>query len=134
MYRWQELDRNPAATAISAAGRQLFQLQNDGSIWRYTGTPCSGSSCPGWEELDRNPRSKAIAAGDLLYQLDDDGSIWRYTGTPCSGTSCPGWQELDVNPGSVGGDGSDQLNVRWAWARVIADLLQFHGRNVGAGF
>ena len=26
----------------------------DGSIWRYTGTPCSGNNCPGWQLLDNN--------------------------------------------------------------------------------
>jgi hypothetical protein len=98
---WQELDVNPATTAIASAGKQLFQLHNDGSIWRYTGTPCSGSSCPGWQQLDNNPRATAITGGDQLFQLHNDGSIWRYTGTPCSGPACPGWQELDVNPATT---------------------------------
>jgi len=89
---------NPATTAIVAAGKQLFQLHGDGSIWRYSGTPCTGSSCPGWQMLDNNPQAKAISGGDQVYQLHQDGSIWRYTGTPCRGTKCPGWQELDTNP------------------------------------
>jgi len=29
-------------------------------VWRYTGTPCSGESCPGWVRLDNNPKGKAI--------------------------------------------------------------------------
>jgi hypothetical protein len=70
-----------------------------GAIWRYTGTPCSGNSCPGWQLLDNNPKTTAIvAAGTQLYQLHEDGAIWRYTDTPCSGNSCPGWQRLDNNP------------------------------------
>ena len=98
---WEELDLNPATTAISGSGREVFQLHNDGSIWRYTGTACSGTSCPGWQELDRNPAAGAIAAGDGLYQMHRDGSIWRYTGTPCSATACSGWQELDDNPAAT---------------------------------
>jgi hypothetical protein len=81
------------------ATAQVYQMHNDGKIWRYTGTPCSGSSCPGWQLLDNNPSTKAIAAdGGALYQMHNDGKIWRYTGTPCSGSSCPGWQLLDNNP------------------------------------
>ena len=65
--------------------------------------PCSGESCPGWQRLDNNPKTVAIAAAGThhhqsLYQLQNDGWIWRYTGTPCSGDSCPGWQRLDNNP------------------------------------
>lgn len=67
-------------------------------IWRYVGTPCSGGSCPGWQQLDGNTATKTISAGGAeLYQLHNDGLIWRYTGTPCSGGSCSGWQLLDKN-------------------------------------
>jgi hypothetical protein len=75
-----------------------LMMDNDGTIWRYTGTPSSGSSCPGWQLLDNNPQAAAIAGGDQLFQLHKDGSIWRYTGTPCTGSSCPGWESLDNNP------------------------------------
>ena len=34
-----------------------------GSIWKYTGTPCSGNSCPGWQKLDNNAATVRIAAG-----------------------------------------------------------------------
>ena len=107
---WRMLDNNPRTVAIAAGGgpgsgrptpigRELYQLHNDGAIWRYTGTPCSGSSCPGWEKLDNNPNTRTIvAAADRLYQLHNGGDIWRYTGTPCSGSSCPGWEKLDNNP------------------------------------
>jgi peptidyl-Asp metalloendopeptidase len=30
-------------------------------IWRYTGTPCRDGSCPGWQLLDNNPKTIAIA-------------------------------------------------------------------------
>ena len=68
-------------------------------IWRYTGTPCSGSICAGWQRLDNNQKTIDIAAAaNRLYQLHNDGMIWRYTGTPCSGDSCGGWERLDNNP------------------------------------
>jgi len=67
----------------------LYQLHNDGSIWKYTGPPISG-----WQELDTNPKATAIASDGIdLYQLHNDGSIWKYTGPPVAG-----WQELDNNP------------------------------------
>jgi hypothetical protein len=85
--------------AANAAGDLLYQLHKDGTIWRYTGTPCCGSSCPGWQMLDNNPATTAIpAARAQLFHLHKDGTIWRYTGTPCSGSSCPDWQMLDNNP------------------------------------
>jgi hypothetical protein len=68
-------------------------------IWRYTGTPCEGTSCPGWERLDNNPHThEIVAAGGHLYQRHNDGRIWRYVGPPCTGDNCPGWQQLDNNP------------------------------------
>jgi hypothetical protein len=47
---------------IVAAGNQLFQFHNDGSIWRSTGTACNGASCPGWDKLDDNRAAVSIAA------------------------------------------------------------------------
>ena len=94
-------------------------------IWRYTGPPCSGESCPGWQRLDNNPKTVAIAAAGThhhqsLYQLHNDGWIWRYAGTPCSGDSCPGWQRLDNNPKTywiaAAADDLYQLhNDGWIW-------------------
>ena len=81
-----------------------------GSIWSFTGTACSGTSCPGWQMLDDNPATVTIAAATGgLYQLHNTGKIWRYTGTPCSGNSCPGWQMLDDNGATVAivADGSN---------------------------
>ncbi|WP_083892213.1 matrixin family metalloprotease [Corallococcus coralloides] len=86
---WQELDNNPATRAIVADGNNLYQLHNNGRIWRFTGTPLTG-----WQELDNNPATRAIIAdGNNLYQLHDNGRIWKFTGTPFTG-----WQELDNNP------------------------------------
>jgi hypothetical protein len=50
---------------IVAAGNNLYQLHNSGRIWRSTGVPCSGESCPGWQMLDNNGRTGRLAAGTL---------------------------------------------------------------------
>ena len=106
---WQRLDNN-SRTGMIAAGNDLYQLHtdpiyqlhNDGWIWRYTGEECQGDFCPGWERLDRNPRTRNIVgSGAQLFQLHQDGKIWRYTGTPCNGEACPSWQMLDNNPKTV---------------------------------
>jgi len=73
----------------------------DVTIWRYTGTPCSGASCPGWQTLDDNTKTVKIAASTDLYQLHNDGRIWKSTGEPCATYSCPGWQMLDDNTKTV---------------------------------
>jgi Tectonin domain len=96
----------------NAGGSSLYQLHRGGRIWRYTGTPCSGESCPGWQMVDNNPATAAIATGGAqLYQLHIDGRIWRYTGVPCTGESCPGWQLLDSNPNTlaIAADGDSHL-------------------------
>jgi hypothetical protein len=91
------------------------------AIWQYTGTPCTGESCPGWLRLDNNTKTIAIAsAGSAVYQLHNDGWIWRYTGTACDEESCPGWQRLDNNSKTVAiavaGDQLYQLhNDGWIW-------------------
>jgi hypothetical protein len=40
----------------------LYQMHGDGSIWRYTGTPCKGNVCSGWQQLDGNNQTVQIAA------------------------------------------------------------------------
>ena len=89
-------DNNSATVEIvaSRAGNNAarYQRHGDGSIWRYTGTPCSNGRCAGWEQLDNNTRTISIVAGTRLYQLHDGGGIWVYTGPACSGGTCPGWQ------------------------------------------
>src|ERR687894_738473 len=93
--RWELLDENPATVSIVAAfsaANNLYQLHNNGGIWRYTGPPVTG-----WERLDQNPATKQIAAaGNNLYQIHNNGRIWRYTGPPVTG-----WELLDNNPASV---------------------------------
>lgn len=91
------------ARVLNTTSAAVATFRNpDGTIWRYTGTPCAGNSCPGWQALDNNSRTVTVAAADnALYQLHNDGRIWRYTGTPCSGNSCPGWQLLDNNAKTI---------------------------------
>jgi hypothetical protein len=110
---WVMLDNNPRTKFSRAAdgdnnrlyqlhAPKLYQLHNNGSIWQSTGGACSGDSCPHWQRLDNNPRTKAIAAsGGRLFQLHQDGKIWRADGRPCVNDSCPGWQLLDNNPHTV---------------------------------
>jgi hypothetical protein len=66
-----------AAVATSICGylSAVPAAKADGDIWRYTGTPCGGSSCPGWQKLDDNPLTRVIAAGpgpNELYQIHFD--------------------------------------------------------------
>jgi hypothetical protein len=103
---WQMLDDNPLNGMVVAANNvyqlhvdPVYEKHTDGSLWRYTGTPCDGQFCPGWAQLDDNSKTTAMTGADgQFYQLHNDGSIWRHNGTPCSGSSCPGWIEVDNNP------------------------------------
>ena len=73
-------------------------MHNDGRIWRYTGKPCSGTSCPSWQMLDNNAATRDIVANFArVYQRHNGGRIWRYQSPPCAGQSCPGWRLLDNN-------------------------------------
>jgi hypothetical protein len=74
------MTRSIVATRGSQQG-WLYELHGDGKIWRYRST---NAPLQGWELLDRNSRTVAIAAdGDDLYQLHKEtGAIWVYTGTP----------------------------------------------------
>ena len=92
----------PSVTGLSVFSSALFVGNLGATIWSYTGTPCSGNSCPGWLQLDNNPATAAIAGGgSKLYQLHNSGRIWVSTGVGCSLDSCPGWQMLDDNTAAV---------------------------------
>jgi hypothetical protein len=99
-------DLNLAGSCSRLAGESpaiVFTESNPpGSIWKYKGTPCSGTSCPGWTALDDNNLGVRIAAtGSSLYELWNTGNIWESTGTACTGSSCPGWKMLDNNPAAL---------------------------------
>ncbi len=94
------LVRHGGECSFYSLGQNLYQTHSDGSIWVSTGTPCCGSYCPGWLELDNNPGLSMIAAGGgALYEMLRDGSIWWYIGPACSGGACPGWVGLDIRHG-----------------------------------
>jgi hypothetical protein len=108
---WRRLDNNSRSAMIVADESNLYQLHADplyqihdnGWIWRYTGPECEGSACIGWQALDSNPATIALSAtGRQLFQLHRDGRIWRYSGTPCVGSVCTGWAQLDNNPATIG--------------------------------
>ena len=84
----------------SAPAIEFSESNPPGSIWVYTGAPCNGTSCTGWQQLDGNNESVRIATtgGTQLYQLWNTGTVYKYTGTPCNDTSCPGWKRIDTNP------------------------------------
>jgi hypothetical protein len=53
-----------------------------GKVWKYTGTPCSGNSCPGWQMLDDNGSTGRIAASDTaLYQIHEPRTALTRTRT-----------------------------------------------------
>ena len=95
-FNWVPLDKNPVTIAIAAAGSgQLYQLQDNGSIWRYTGRVCNPGCQETWERLNNNPATaRIIASGDELYMWQNNGSLWRYTGMPCNSDVCSGWEVL----------------------------------------
>jgi hypothetical protein len=106
--RLVDYPHNPPPVLVTLAdGDTVFELGSSpgsdiGSIWRSTGMPCSGASCPGWMRLDANGGSVRIAAGGgNLYQLHDNGQIWKSTGAGCIGQLCAGWQMLDNNADTV---------------------------------
>jgi hypothetical protein len=52
----------------------LYELHSSGEIWKYTGTPCNGNVCSGWQELDNNPDTiQIVAGGGQLFELHYDG-------------------------------------------------------------
>ncbi|MGA3039783.1 MAG: hypothetical protein ABSF54_03210 [Bryobacteraceae bacterium] len=63
-------DNNPAAVAIAASGGNLYELHNNGQIWKWASVACTGSSRPGWTMLDGNSlTTQIVAGGGNLYQL-----------------------------------------------------------------
>lgn len=101
----------PPAGGLRVFSTSIFVGHPGAPTWRYTGVPCTGNACPGWQRLDNNPKTIALASsGSSLYQLHNDGWIWRYTGTACDVDICPGWVRLDRNLKTIAiAAGGDQL-------------------------
>jgi hypothetical protein len=106
--------------ALSEPG-DLYQLHQDGLLWKYTGTPCGGGSCPGWKLIEDSGNIWYIhATRGKVYALKKDHSVWEYldTSSGCGSAGCPGWQRLDANTATgyiVAGGGK---------------LYQFHGNGL----
>jgi hypothetical protein len=85
-----------------AAAPVVYELHSSGSVWGYTGTPCDGQVCPGWEMLNDDSRAVQIAAGaGTLYQLNNDGAIWQWNGAVCNGNACNRWTQIGAGATAV---------------------------------
>ena len=99
------LNNGLRSTAIGDAPL-LYQLHNTGKIFRYTGTPCNGNSCPGWQMLDNDLRNRRIVAGgETFYRmtirpthLGSVRRLYKFTGAPCVGGTCSSWQLIAGGP------------------------------------
>jgi hypothetical protein len=56
------LGQDTPTTAAIEQVETVFQRHNDGKVFRWTGAPCSGTSCTGWVMLDNNPGTVEISA------------------------------------------------------------------------
>jgi hypothetical protein len=95
-FGWERVGGSATTkTIVATRGLEngwLYELHNDGKIWRFNSTNAAGE---GWELLDSNPDTTAIAASrDSLYQRHTGtGAIWKYTGK--LGAE---WEKLGGNP------------------------------------
>jgi hypothetical protein len=95
-FGWERVGGSATTkTIVATRGLEngwLYELHNDGKIWRFNSTNAAGE---GWELLDSNPDTTAIAASrDSLYQRHTGtGAIWKYTGK--LGAE---WEQLGGNP------------------------------------
>jgi len=130
---WKQLDQNAQTKAIAVGAPYstqnvppfLYQLHNDGSIFRKNDKACADAACfGGWDTLDLNPRTVEIAAGfNGLYQRHGDGKIFRWDGkTLCDASGCGGWALLDQNPNTeviAAGHGFYQMHTDGAIFRYM---------------
>ena len=97
-----QLDDNPATSGIVVDGNILYQLQNNGKIYRYE------PKTPTWRLIDIDPGTVSITAsggewltsfGPSLWKLRSNGEILEYTpGLASAGTT---WTLEDRNPDTV---------------------------------
>jgi len=88
--------------AAFAAAPVVYELHTTGSVWGYTGTPCNGQVCSGWEMLNDDSKGVQIAAGaGTLYQLDSDGTVWQWNGAVCNGNACNRWTQIGAGATTI---------------------------------
>ena len=93
--------------AAFAAAPLVYELHTTGSVWGYTGTPCNGQVCSGWEMLNDDPKAVQIAAGaGTLYQMDSDSTVWQWNGAVCNGNACNRWTQIGIGASSIFAAGS----------------------------
>lgn len=96
---WVDIDRNGRTTSVAATQDKIFQLHDNGLIWRWKGLPCADGGCPYWAMIDNNRHSVAIVGNDdTLFQLHNNGSVWRWKGDDCASSSCASWEKIGDHP------------------------------------
>jgi hypothetical protein len=121
---WRKLDQNNLIVDIAGItdgsmghnpqffpGGSIFQLHSDGSIWRYTGTPCNGNACPGWQPIDSNSAGtvKAIVAAEVsgqVFKLLNNGQVWQFSGVPFD------WVSFDAGVQSIAASNNAIVELR----------------------
>lgn len=91
---WTEISANSKTADIVASQTSLYQLQGDGTILVYTGTPLTG-----WQVIDSSKTAAQIlvSSDGAFYKQNTDASIWKY--------NSPGnWSQLSSADGGAGGD------------------------------
>lgn len=93
---WTEISSSNSQTAdIAASQTTLYQLQLDGTILVYTGTPLTG-----WQVVDSSKTAAQIlmSSDGAFYKQNTDASIWKYR-------SQGNWSQLSsADGGAAGGD------------------------------
>jgi len=122
---------------LVAGGSALYMFQNTGAIWKYNGTPCNSSGCPGWQLVahdDANTKQVAAGSGEL-YRLQKNGEVWRYLGTGQN------WERVDAFSGNVeisasingllvrhtGGEVWRFTNSKWFQIQNLTDVIALTG-------
>lgn len=58
----------------------VFQVRGDGSVLRWTGTPCSGATCPAWNE---------VGGGGFTDYRTGRGGLYLFAGNPSFASAPP---------------------------------------------
>ncbi len=138
---WHEIDNSSQVGSLFAGPSGLFEMRisTEGqttvqSFWEYLGPACSGSSCPGWAEIDGNPGEDGwIAAGYYsAFELTTSDNINQFTGAACENGTCPGW--LAVGETSYGSEIAAANNLfKLQKAFNTNSVWQYNGTPCGNG-